>query len=346
MLRRLAVLPLAFALSCASFEPNAGGADGGGGGGSSGGASGSSGGASGSSGGGGGGAVEVIASGLSGPLSPVVVGSSLYWIGVARDGAGTLPVLHRCDVAGCKGAPAQLLAERAFQVVSDGETVFWTGGPSVRACAAGAACDPRTVVDGLESVGVLAVHDGALYFSTGSAGSRGLVSCRASACTVGAPLWSSQSIGAVAFGGDDVYFTAGGASVELVRYRGGQAATLGALPGLPTYLAARGTNVYVVSQGQIFRCDAAAACTLVPFTTQETRVFHVVAQETGVYYSLMARGGSPGGIYRCAADDCTSPKAVLEGGNPRQMAIADGWLYFADGGDESAGNGSVRRVRL
>lgn len=348
MRRRLPILPLVLGLlgaspGCEAFEPSSGAAgDGGGAGGGAGG--GSSGGGT-PPGDGGAGTVEVLASGLANPMSLVVAGTSLYWIGVARVAEGTVPLVHRCDVDGCKGAPARLLEERAFRIATDGKAIYWTGGTSIRTCDVGATCAPRTLFDGSPSVGLLAHAAGSLYFSTGTVGSQQLQTCLAADCVPAAPLWASQAIGDVVFTGDDVYFTSGTSPVELVRYRRGQAASIGSLPGLPTYLAARDPNVYVVTRGQLFRCEATSSCTLVPFTTQETRVSHVVVEGDAVYYSVFARGGVPGGIFRCGLDDCSAPAAVVTDVNPRELRVAGDWIYFADQGDESAGGASVRRVR-
>ena len=288
-------------------------------------------------------ATEILAAGLSNAREIAANAAGVFWTSTVPTPEGVDSRPHRCDLAGCAGKPSLLVDERAIHVALTVTDFVWTTGTSIRACTAMAACEPRTVRDDMTAVGYLIPHDTQLLFTTSTGAQVSLQRCRPDSCSAPSNLWDGESVGPVAPSSGDVYFVTGLATRELRRV--GAAAPLGALPGLPTGLAMLGSHAFFVSKGLLYHCEAATTCTAALFSAQTKNVHSVVTYDGAVYFSVYAAGGVPGSIQRCSPTDCSSPEVLMQGGNPRELTVYDGWLYFIDAGDESTGNASVRRTR-
>lgn len=335
--------------ACSSFEDGGAAASGADAGGAS--ASSSSGGSSsGGSSSGGPSGPEILAAGLSNVRAVTPTSGGVYWLSVELASASSQLEVHRCELSGCAGASARIVHEAALQLGHGGSDVYWAAPDgAIRACSVGATCAPREVMTEIDALAhVLGDRGALLYTSNTGAGGR-IHRCAPDACSsTTETVWSGAMMGVLALAGDHVYFTAGVPSTKLLRVStaGGQATDLGTLPGLPTAIAALPPRAYFVSQGSLYRCDTSMGCTPALFDAKETSIAGLAVHDGSVYYSVQAAGGTPGKIHRCPADDCASPEVVVEGGNPHELAVHEGFVYYADWGDTKSGSGSVRRVRL
>lgn len=288
---------------------------------------------------------ELLVTGLTNPQQVHATSGGVYWLSVGAVATGTANQIHRCDLDGCKGRPTRLRDEPIDALSADDSGVFWGSNEQLWRCDLGATCAPSQIASVSDRIWLLVAAQGQLVFAAGEGVSTRLFRCAPGECAAATPL-SDGPIGVLAVSGQDLYFTSGAGSNELVRIRNGPPTALGALRGLPNALAAAGTQIYSVSDRQLWHCDAATACAPQLFAKAESAVFDVRVEGDAVFYTVTARGGAAGRIERCPLGDCTSPTRVHEGGNPRWLSLRDGWAYFSDDGGGGTGNGSIYRVRL